>query len=159
MVLLSESESESPSLCFSPKFESLSQALSLRGSGSLGRPVTRRPLPPGSGLVCVKAKDDKRLGVDSDLVRTPSYMTMLNRRLQVAERLLFLTVLPMAMFEEPRHYLRRVSNYVMIGMLFIVARTCCFAGLKGLRESFLAYQVWCHHSKYSTIPRNENRHF
>ena len=101
--------------------------------------------------MCVKAKDDKRLGVDSDLVRTPSYMTMLNRRLQVAERILFLTVLPMAMFEEPRHYLRRVSNYVMIGMLFImiVARTCCFAGLKGLRESFLAYQVWCHHSKYS----------
>ena len=32
-------------------------------------------------------------------------------------------------------------------------RTCCFAGLKGLYESVLTYQVWCHHSKYSLSGR------
>ena len=35
---------------------------------------------------------------------------------------------------------------------------CCFAGLKGLYESFLTYQVLCHHSKYSLSGgQNESR--
>ena len=72
-----------------------------------------------------------------ELLRTPSFMTIL-KILTACWANLFLTIYPWngdvpgAISQQPER-----------------ARTWCFAGLKGLYESFLTYQVLCHHSKYS----------
>ena len=55
-----------------------------------------------------------------------------SQRVELLRTLSFMTMLKMLTAQQPER-----------------ARTYYFAGLKALYESFLIYQVLCHHSKYS----------
>ena len=103
-----------------------------------------------SNSSATRATIHKRIGVREsqrvELLRTPSFMTML-KMLTAWWANLFLTDLPVK-WRCSRSNISAPER----------ARTYYSSGLKALYESFLIYQVLCHHSKYSLSGgQNESR--